>query len=70
VPRCSARRSHRPRDLLVARGLPGKVQIDKGVGHVFMKGGQLQPTIAADAEGQAAAFLERHLQRGKRSARE
>jgi carboxymethylenebutenolidase len=52
------------RDLLADRGLPGKVQIYKGVGHVFRKGGQLQPEIVADAEGQAAAFLEKHLQRG------
>jgi dienelactone hydrolase len=58
------------RDLLADRGLPGKLQIYKGVGHVFRKGGQLQPAIAAAAEGQAVAFLEKHLKRGKRSARE
>jgi dienelactone hydrolase len=52
------------RDLLADRGLQGEVQIYKGVGHVFRKGGQVQPAIVADAEGQAAAFLEKHLQRG------
>jgi dienelactone hydrolase len=59
------------RDLLADRGLPGsRVQIYKGVGHVFRKGGQIQQTIVEDAEGQAVAFLEKHLKRGKRPARE
>jgi carboxymethylenebutenolidase len=58
------------RDLLAGRDPPCKVQIYKGVGHVFRKDGQVQPAIVVDAESQAAAFLEEHLKRGKRPARE
>jgi carboxymethylenebutenolidase len=52
------------RGLLADRGLPGEVQIYKGVGHVFQKDGQLQWGAALDAESRTVAFLRKHLQRG------
>jgi dienelactone hydrolase len=58
------------RELLAAKSPAGKVQIYKGVGHVFLKAGRFRWDLALDAERRTAAFLAKHLQGGAKAGRE